>query len=72
MYQITELKGTPHCFNLSNGNALFLVARQCVALSDELAKSPEIARAEKLGLINITKVAEATTTKATKNKGGKN
>lgn len=68
MYKITELKGMPRVFNLSNKTTLRLYARQSVSLSNELVESPEITSAKRLGHISVVKIDDETTKKS---KGGK-
>lgn len=70
MVKITERVGKAHVFNLNNGTALRLYARQSQSLSNALADSPEIVSAEKMGLISLVEV-EKEKTETKKTKGGK-
>ena len=72
MFNVTDIKGKAHVFNLNNGKSLRVYARQTVPLSNALAESPEIVSAVNLGLISLVEVAEEKeVTETKKNKGGK-
>lgn len=71
MFNVTELKGVPHTFNLNNGSSLRIYAYQTIPLKNALADSPEIVSAEKLGLISVVEVADKKEAETKKSKGGK-